>query len=230
MEKNALEKELKDIHEKLDFISDQMKESQRRQKEMTELKNDLSLIAKDVFDAAVDELEDVAPYFDSADLIHLSKKLLRNTKNLSRLLTQLESAEDMFKDLQPLGKQMFDQLLDTLNEFDQKGYFEFFRESAKIVDTVVTSFSVDDVRLLRENIASILLTVKNMTQPEMLGTIDNALGFFRKMDITVENDISYFQIMKELRNPEVKQGIVFMLEFIKNMAKPNQKIITENQN
>jgi uncharacterized protein YjgD (DUF1641 family) len=36
--------------------------------------------------------------------------------------------------------------------------------------------------------------------------------------------------MKELRNPEVKQGIVFMLEFIKNMAKPNQKIITENQN
>jgi uncharacterized protein YjgD (DUF1641 family) len=230
MEKNALEQELKDIHEKLDFISDQMKEYQRRQKEMTELKNDLSLIAKDVFDAAVDELEDVAPYFDSADLIHLSKKLLRNTKNLSRLLTQLESAEDMFKDLQPLGKQMFDQLLDTLNEFDQKGYFEFFRESAKIVDTVVTSFSVDDVRLLRENVASILLTVKNMTQPEMLGTIDNALGFFRKMDITVEKDISYFQIMKELRNPEVKQGIVFMLEFIKNMAKPNQKTLTENQN
>jgi uncharacterized protein YjgD (DUF1641 family) len=163
-------------------------------------------------------------------LIHLSKKVLRNTKNLSRLLTQLESAEDLFNDLQPLGKQMFDQLLDTLNEFDQKGYFEFLRESAKIVDTVVTSFSVDDVRLLRENIASILLTVKNMTQPEMLGTIDNALGFFRKMDITVEKDISYFQIMKELRNPEVKQGIVFMLEFIKNMAKPNQQSLTDNQN
>jgi uncharacterized protein YjgD (DUF1641 family) len=230
MEKNELEKELKDIHQKLDFISDQMKDYQRRQNEMTELKNDLSLIAKDVFDAAVEELEDVAPYFDSADLIHLSKKVLRNTKNLSRLLTQLESAEDLFNDLQPLGKQMFDQLLDTLNEFDQKGYFEFLRESAKIVDTVVTSFSVDDVRLLRENIASILLTVKNMTQPEMLGTIDNALGFFRKMDITVEKDISYFQIMKELRNPEVKQGIVFMLEFIKNMAKPNQQSLTDNQN
>ena len=52
MEKNELEKELKDIHQKLDFISDQMKDYQRRQNEMTELKNDLSLIAKDVFDAA----------------------------------------------------------------------------------------------------------------------------------------------------------------------------------
>jgi uncharacterized protein YjgD (DUF1641 family) len=162
--------------------------------------------------------------------MHLLKKLLRNTRNISRLLTQLESAEGLFKDLQPLGKQMFDQLLDTLNELDQKGYFEFFRESVKIVDTIVTSFSVEDVQSLRDNITSILLTVKNMTQPEMLSTIDNALGFFRKMDITVEKDISYFQIMKELRNPEVKQGIVFMLEFLKNMTQPNQKILTDNQN
>ncbi len=230
METKTLEKELQDIHQKLDFISDQMRDYQQRQKEMSELKSDLSLIAKDIFDAAVDELEDVAPYFDSGDLIHLLKKLLRNTKNINRLLTQMESAEDLFADLQPLGKQVFDQLLNTLNELDQKGYFEFFRESIKIVDTVVTSFSTEDVRLLRENIASILLTVKNMTQPEMLSTIDNALGFFRKMDITVEKDISYFQIMKELRNPEVKQGIIFMLEFLKNMAKPNSKLLIEKQN
>jgi uncharacterized protein YjgD (DUF1641 family) len=230
METKTLEKEIQNIHQKLDFISEQMREYQQRQKEMSELKNDLSLIAKDVFDAAVDELEDVAPYFDSSDLMHLLKKLLRNTKNINRLLTQMESAEDLFSDLQPLGKQMFDQLMDTMNDLDKKGYFDFIRESIKIVDTVVTSFSVEDVRLLRENIASILLTVKNMTQPEMLSTIDNALGFFRKMDITVEKDVSYFQIIKELRNPEVKQGMIFMLEFIKNMAKPNNKLVTENQN
>jgi len=230
METKILEKEIQDIHLKLDFITEQMKEYQQRQKEMSELKNDLSLIAKDVFNAAVDELEDVAPYFDSSDLMHLLKKLLRNTKNINRLLTQMESAEDLFSDLQPLGKQMFNQLMDTLNDLDKKGYFDFIRESIKIVDTVVTSFSIEDVRLLRENISSILLTVKSMTQPEMLSTIDNALGFFRKMDITVEKDISYFQIMKELKNPEVKQGMIFMLEFIKNMAKPNKTLLTENQN
>jgi len=230
METKILEKEIQDIHLKLDFITEQMKEYQQRQKEMSELKNDLSLIAKDVFNAAVDELEDVAPYFDSSDLMHLLKKLLRNTKNINRLLTQMESAEDLFSDLQPLGKQIFDQLMETLNDLDKKGYFDFIRESIKIVDTVVTSFSIEDVRLLRENISSILLTVKSMTQPEMLSTIDNALGFFRKMDITVEKDISYFQIMKELKNPEVKQGMIFMLEFIKNMAKPNKTLLTENQN
>lgn len=228
MEPKALEKELSEIHQKLDFITDQMKEYQQRQREIKELKDDFSLIAKDVFDATVEGLEDVAPYFDSNDLIHLFKKLLRNTKNLNRLLTQLESAEDLFSDLQPLGKQMFDQLLETLNELDKKGYFDFFTESVKIVDTVITSFSVDDVRMLRENITPMLLTVKSMTQPEMLATVDNALGFFQKMDITVDQDVSYFQIFKEMRKPEVKKGMIFMLEFIKNMAKPNNDSITKS--
>jgi len=221
MDNKTIQTQLQDIQQKLDFITAQMVETQRRQNELQELKNDLTLIGKDMFNAAVEELDDVAPYFDTKDLVHLLKKLLRNTRNLTRLLGQLESAEDLFKDLQPLSKKIFDEILATLNELDQKGYFEFFRESFQILDTIVTSFSVDDVKLLRQNIVSILLTVKGMTQPEMLQTIDNALGFFRKMDIAVEKDVSYLQILKEMRNPEVKKGIIFMLEFLKNMAKPN---------
>ena len=83
METKNLEKEFQDIHQKLDFISEQMRDYQQRQKELNELKSDLSIIAKDVFDAAVDELQDVAPYFESRDFMLLLKKLLRNTKNIS---------------------------------------------------------------------------------------------------------------------------------------------------
>jgi len=126
MDNKSIELEISAIHKKLDFITDQLQQNQARSQEMQELKNDLSLIGKDMFDAAVDELEDVAPYFETSDLIHLVKKLLRNTRNLNKMLTQLEGAEDLFRDLQPLGKEIFDQILDTLNELDQKGYFEFF--------------------------------------------------------------------------------------------------------
>ena len=218
MEQKKIEQEIKEIHEKLDFITQQLQETCKHNQEMQELKNDLALVGKDMFDAAVEELEDVAPYFDTADLIHLGKKLLRNTRNLNRMLTQLESAEDLFHDLKPLGKQMFDELLETLNELDRKGYFEFFGEAFKIIDTIVTTFDVEDVRLLRENIASILLTIKDMTQPEMLNSMNNALDFFKKMDVVIKDDISFFTIMKKLRDPEVKKGIAFSLEFIKNMA------------
>ena len=225
MDEKLILNHLQEIHQKLDVLTEQMQVTQRRQREFEELKQDLTIIGKDMFNAAVEELEDVAPYFDTEDLVHLLKKLLRNTRNLTGLLNQLEGAEDLFRDLQPLGKQIFDEVLETLDELDKKGYFEFLRESFQIIDTVVTSFSIDDVRLLRENVTSILMTVKGMTQPEMLQTINNALSFFKKMDIQVNQPISYFRIMKEMRNPEVKQGIIFMLEFLKNMAKPNNHTI-----
>ncbi len=219
MENKNVELEIREINQKLDFIADQMREYRAHQKEIQELKDDLSLIVKDMFDAAVDELEDVSPYFDTNDLIHLGKKLLRNTRNLNKMLTQVEGAADLWRDLEPLGKQAFDELLKTLDELDKKGYFEFFSETFKIVDTIVTSFSLEDVRHLRENITTILTTVKNMTQPDMLGSVNNALEFFKKMDVIVKDDVSMFSLIKQLRDPEVKKGLAFSLEFVKNMAK-----------
>ena len=96
------------------------------------------------------------------------------------MIEQVESASDFLKEATPLGKQVVNQRMETLQELDRKGYFDFFRESMKILDTVVTTFSVEDVRLFRENVVSILLTLKNLTQPEMLSTVDNALRFFKK--------------------------------------------------
>jgi len=218
MDNANISKQLEDINQKLNIISQQMLETQKRQKEFEELKDDMSIIGKDMFDAAVQELEDVAPYFDTKDLIYLVKKLLRNTRNLNTMLTQMEGAADLFTDLKPLGKQMFDELMDNLNEMDRKGYFEFFSEAVSIVDTVVTSFKVDDVKLLKDNIVSILMTIKSITQPEMLSSVNNAMGFFQKMDIDVQEDISYFKLIKQLKDPEVKRGLSFMLEFVKNMA------------
>jgi len=82
---------------------------------------------------------------------------------------------------------------------------------------------VEDVRLLRENIATILLTVKNITQPEMLSRVNNALNFFQEMDVEVDKNIGYWQIMKALRDPELKRGIAFLIQFIKNMVHTNNK-------
>ncbi len=217
-----IEEEIKSIHQKLDFLTEQFTAQQAKQREVQELKDDMVLIGKDMFDAAVEELQDVAPYFETNDLIFLVKKLLRNTRTLTKILSQLESAQDLFSDIQPLGKQVFDEVLHSLDTMDKKGYFEFFGEAVKIVDTIVEAFSVEDVRMLREEITTILLTVKNMTQPEMLSSVNNALSFFSKMDIIIEKDFSTWQLIKKAKDPEVKKGMAFMLEFVKNMAKQEE--------
>lgn len=223
----SLEDQLAEINQKLDFISREMEAYRRRQQEIQELKEDLNRIAKDLFQAAVEELDEVAQHFDTNDLLFLMKKLLRNVRNLSRMMDQLESWRDFVENATPLTKEMFDELLSTLDELDRKGYFQFAGEVFKIIDTIITSFSVEDVKLLRENITFILMTVKNLTQPEMLVTINNAVGFYKKMDIVVEKDISLWALLKEIKDPQTKKGLAFLIQFLKNMANPNGKISTE---
>ena len=233
VENKQIEKELAAMHQKLDLLVAQMQEQQRKQREFEELKRDLTHIGKDAFQNLVTELEEVAPHFETGDLVHLLKKLLRNTQNLSKMMDKLESFMDFMEDVKPIQKQAFGEVLHKLDEMDRKGYFSFFSEAAKIVDTVVSAFTVEDVQLLRENITSILLTVKNMTQPEMLGAMNNALGFYKKMDIEVNEEISFREIFRELKDPEVKRGLAFMLEFVKSMANTNGshlKMNTTNNN
>ena len=154
MTNQDVQKELRDIHEKLDFITEYMREQQRRQREMQELKDDLVHIGKDAFQAAVVELEEVAPYFDTNDLIFLLKKLLRNTRNLTAMMEQVEGTADFIRDAKEPVAKAFGQLLETLDVLDRKGYFDFMRESVKIVDEIVTSSS-----WVKDSLSSTLNTV-----------------------------------------------------------------------
>ena len=99
MEQQTIDQQLVEIHQKLDFITEYIEVEQRRKREMKELRDDLTLIGKDVFQTAVTELDDVSVHFDTEDLLSLFKKLLRNTRNLSRMLEQVEGAFDLFEDI-----------------------------------------------------------------------------------------------------------------------------------
>ncbi|HDL78892.1 MAG TPA: DUF1641 domain-containing protein [Bacteroidetes bacterium] len=218
MTDKTLEQRLNEIDQKLNFITEQMAVQARRQREMQELKDDLNRIATDAFQSAVNELEEVAPSFDSSDLLYLIKKLLRNVTNITKIIGQLESVKDFATDIAPISKQAYLDVLSQMDELDRRGYFEFLRETLKIVDNVVTSFSIEDVKALSENIVLILSTVKNLTQPEMLIALDNAVSVYKKLDISVAQKVSFLDLFKEARTPEMRQGVAFGIQFLKNLA------------
>jgi uncharacterized protein YjgD (DUF1641 family) len=228
MDTKHLEQQISQINQRLDFITQYLQEQHRRQREWDELKEDLTAVGKDVFQTAVQELDEISYHFDTADLLYLLKKLLRNTRNLTKMMDQVESVTDFVHDAAPLGKHILDEVMENLSELERKGYFEFGREVFKIIDTVVSSFTVGDIRLLQENIVSILLTLKNLTQPQMLSSANNALTFFQKMEVVVEQKVSYWSLLKELRDPELKRGLAFIIQFMKNMVQTNGSRLPQN--
>jgi len=206
----AISQQLAEIRDSLSAIQTELAESRRQRQELAELKEDLTRIGKDVFQSAVEELEDVAPFVGTGDFMHLLKLVVRNTNNITAVISKLESGLDFMEDFTPIGKELFHDLLEKLDEMDRARYFAFAAEARRITDNVVSHFTTEDVRLLADNIVPILETIKAMTQPEMLNAMNNAVHVFNALDTDNIEEYSLWQTMRELNTPDMKRGIGFI--------------------
>jgi len=159
------------------------------------------------------------------DFKHLVFKLIKNIDKFTDVVTTFESAHDLLKDLGPVAREVIIDFIKKLHELEQKGYFEFFKAAGNIFDNIITHYSTEDLRLLADNIVTILDTIKNLTQPEMLDAMNNAVFVFQKLDIENIPEYSMLKAMKEMRTPEMKKGIGFMITFLKNLS--GDKAISE---
>ena len=218
-----MDKDLELLHEKIDFLTEQVKITRRRQQEFDELKQDLTPVFMDLFKTAVIELDQISPHFSYEDLLYLLKKSLRNTRGFIAMLEQLESASDFVKDASPLSKDLFQATLSQLNEMEKKGYFVFFKGLAEILDRIVTSFGEEDLRQLGENIVSILTTVKQLTQPELMSTVQNAIAVYQNLNVHPPENTSLWAIAKHMNSPQVRRGIATGLEILRNLGEQQQQ-------
>lgn len=221
MEENITGFRMDAIEEKLNVILEEIELQRAHRREMEDLKDDLMRVGKDLFQTAVMELDTVQDQFRTVDVLHLGKKLMRNVDTMAQIIEHMESIKDFLEDASPLMRESFVTLMNRLDEFDRKGYFGFVKEMGKVADNVVTSFTVEDVKKLGENIVTILNTVKSITQPDMLHAVNNALNMYKKMDLEVEEDVSLLGLLKEMNTPEARRGMAFAVRFMKSIASQN---------
>ncbi len=215
----ALQQQINDINRKLDLLLDYMHEQRLKSSAVDDLVSDLSIIGKDVYDTAVVELETRQVQMDPDEIKLLMIKLVKNVPTFIQMIDMLESMMDLVKDATPMVNEIIIDFTKKLHEFEQKGYFEFAREAGKVVDKVVTHYSPKDINDLSDNVVTILDTVKNLTQPDMLKAINNALRVFNSMEMEELPEYSIWRVMKEMNSPEMKRGMAFMVTFLKNLSK-----------
>lgn len=225
-----MDKDLELLHKKIDFLTEQVLETQRRQREFDELKKDLTPVVSDLMNTAVEELDQIAPYFTYEDLLYLLKKVLRSTREITAVFEQFDSAKDFIKDAAPLSKAVFDEVLDRANDLEKKGYFEFFRAAFGVLDTIVANYSAEDVRLLGDNITTILDTVKEMTQPEMMHAAQNAVAIYRDIDVEIPEKVSTPALIKQMLDPEVRKSLGTGLAILKKVSENLEKYSVNKKN
>ena len=214
----TVEDQLTQIQDSLSAIQEELSVLRRTRDEIQDLKEDLSLVAKDVLKDLLVEMESMSPYMDNGEAVDLLKRVVRNMPAFNRLLMQLESIEDFITDATPVGKEVFNDSVALLHDCEQKGYFEYLREMGGILDNVTENFSPDDVRLLSENIVSILTTIKNLTQPDMLKAVNNAAVIFKHLDPAEVEEYSIWRVIKEVNSPEMRRAWGLFYTFLKNLS------------
>ncbi len=218
-----LQVQIDEINQKLDLVLLYVNEQRLKSERMEDLVTDVSIIGKDLFNSTVYELDNQGIELDVEEIKVLVFKLIKNAGNFTRVLEMFESTVDFTLDAGPIAREVIIDLIKKLHEFERKGYFEFFRELYRIMDNIITHYSEEDVRLLAENVVTILDTVKNLTQPEMLKAMNNAVNIYKNLGTDNIEEYSLFKALREMRSPEMRRSIGFIISFLKNLSKENSE-------
>ena len=219
MTEQHIQQQIDDINRKLDIILEEVFAQKQNREAINDLVDDLSIVGKDAFKNSVIELDKAGVELDSEALKGTAIRLIRNIDNLNEFLDTLESINDFMRDVSPILRQVGLDAIQKMNEMDQKGYIEFFRELTKIADNIVGHFSAQDVKDLADNVVTILETVKGMTQPDMLHALDNGVKVYKSLDTKNIPEYSMWKAFRELQTPEMKRGMGFVITFLKNLTR-----------
>jgi len=209
-----------DLNQKIDalttqvaYLTEQAQAAERQRQERAELVHDITPLANQAFSIAVEQLEEVQEYIDLGDLLRLAKRLMRNGRNLEKMLDQLESLTDLLQTVGPLADDAFGKAVDILAGLEAKGYFTFTRGGARLMDQVVTSLNEAELNQLAENIPSLVSLVKQATQLEVLGVANRTFNAL-STELSKPVEASYMSLLRQLRDPSTRRGLAITLRIL----------------
>lgn len=192
-----MDKELAELNQKMDTILLFMEEQHRRQQNFEELRDDMIPIANHMIKLTIDELAEIGTEFRSEDLLFLVKRLLRNTHLLIKLVDQLEGLMGLTDEVQILGKQVFNQVVEQLDELEHKGYFELAGEGLRVLDHAVESLEPADLQAIG---TSLVGAVKAFSEP------------------VPEKAPSALSLLGQMNDPQVRLGLARTINLLKALA------------
>ena len=215
---DELNKKIDNLNTQVAYLSEQAQFAERQRLERSELVRDITPLANQAFNLAIEQLEEIQENIDLNDLLRLVKRLLRNGRNFEKMLDQLESLAGLMETVGPLANDAFGKAVDITADMEAKGYFTFTRGGIRVMDSIVKSINEEDLNALSENIGLVLNVVKQISQPEVLNFAKNTLGEVRQ-EVQKPVDSSYTGLMRQMRDPAVRRGLALTLRILQVIGK-----------
>jgi uncharacterized protein YjgD (DUF1641 family) len=185
---------------------------------VSELRDELAPRVNEAVHALIRELADVEADFQLEDLLHLVKKALRNTKNLSFTLDQLKNLIDFAVTIEPLLKSSVPQMIQYLDGLERSGVFRLLQTGIETLKAIGESFTEDDLEQIHTGLVRLSGTLNAVCRPEALDLFERAAMLPGRVDLAGAKAVGPWGMFWSLGDEEIKQGLGVVLELTRCLA------------
>lgn len=151
------------------------------------------------------------------DMGQVAARLEAIEQQLAALTAAQARREETIDELLPILKLVMADGAERLQQFEERGYFEFLAGMKGVLDSVVTGFGREDLEQLGDNVVSILQTVKHVTQPQMLALANDAAKVVDEADAA--QPVGVFGMLKASNDDDVKRGLAVAIGLLREIGK-----------
>jgi len=185
-----MDKDLALLHQKLDYLTEQLEAQRQQQEGMNELMHDAIPVVNNMIKLSIDELAEIGTDFQLEDLTFLLKRILRDTRMLVDLLDQVEAVAELAEEGQVMGKRIFHQVTMELDRLEREGYFGLARAGASVADRFVHKIQPEDVEAFGDH----MIDAYSAEVPEK---------------------VSLYALLRSMGDPKVRRGLYRSMNLLK---------------
>jgi uncharacterized protein YjgD (DUF1641 family) len=206
------------ILERLDRIEAQLAPISASAQGLNELKEDLIPLSGQAFRLLIRELEDVESGFQLEDLLALMKRSLRSVKHLQFCLEQLENIVDFVLTIEPLLKSSVPQLINYLDDLEQKGVLRIIQSTLDVRAKVAAAYSAEDVDQIGDGLVTLLGLAQKLSDPQATAFLQKMAELPSKVDLDKAKPVGPFGMLGALSSKEARKGLGVLMELTKAMG------------
>lgn len=154
---------------------------------------------------------------ETQDLSALNARIDRLTHEVSHLVERQKKTDALLEEMTPILKAMMGAATERLDRLEKRGYFAFGEELVGIGERIVEGFTPDDVRQLGNAIVSILETVRELTQPEVLKVAAEASSVLQNADRA--EPIGIVGMVRATGDHDVQKGMSVMVDVMRHVGR-----------
>lgn len=208
----------KEILERLDRIEAQLAPVSQTASGLNELRNDLIPLSGQAFRLLIRELEDVESSFQLEDLMALVKRFLRSVKHLQFSLEQLENIVDFVVTIEPLLKSSVPQLINYLDDLEQKGVLRIIQSTLDVRAKVAAAYSAEDVDQIGDGLVALLGLAQKLSDPQATAFLQKMAELPSKVDLAKAKPVGPIGMLGALASKDARQGLGVLMELTKAMG------------